>query len=64
MADSSLTCSICLEDFVGADDSSGDLVGTLPLCGHCFHFKCIQKWAAFNSCPICRRNIGSPSAVL
>ena len=25
MSDSSLTCSICLEDFVGADDASGDL---------------------------------------
>ena len=72
MSDSSLTCSICLEDFVGADDASGDLVGTLPLCGHRFHLKCIEKWAAFNclkqcfhfNCPICRRNIGSPSAAL
>lgn len=38
-------CSICLEDFVGAEDVSRHVCSTL--CGHIFHEQCLSKWIAW-----------------
>ncbi len=48
------TCTICVEDFVGANSKS-----TVVLeCKHVFHFKCIKEWqrAGHDECPNCRNH--------
>ena len=49
-------CAVCLSEY-----ESGDVVKTLPHCGHQFHAECIDEWlSARVSCPICRRDLGMP----
>lgn len=46
-------CSVCLDDL-----EPGQLVRTLPLCGHLYHDVCITMWAARkNRCPVCNQAI-------
>lgn len=46
-------CSVCLDDM-----EPGQLVRTLPLCGHLYHDVCITMWAARkNRCPVCNQAI-------
>ena len=44
-------CPICLEELDGA------LIGVL--CGHYFHWRCLEKWAD-ESCPVCRYHQSPP----
>ncbi|XP_023750646.1 RING-H2 finger protein ATL8 [Lactuca sativa] len=44
-------CAICLTEFV-----VGDEVRVLPLCSHCFHVACIDRWIVSHfTCPSCRQ---------
>ncbi|KAI3724723.1 hypothetical protein L2E82_36510 [Cichorium intybus] len=44
-------CAICLTEFV-----VGDEIRVLPLCNHCFHVTCIDRWIASHfTCPSCRQ---------
>lgn len=46
-------CSVCLEDM-----EPGQMVRTLPVCGHLYHDACISMWAARkNRCPVCNQAI-------
>ncbi|KAK6924878.1 Zinc finger, RING-type [Dillenia turbinata] len=48
-------CAVCLCEF-----SSQDKLRLLPLCGHAFHFHCIDTWLLSNStCPLCRTTLFS-----
>lgn len=43
-------CVICLNEF-----EDNDTIGTLPLCSHSFHLRCIQDWLPKQpNCPLCR----------
>jgi len=43
-------CVICLDEF-----EDNDSIGTLPLCSHSFHLRCIQEWLRKKpNCPLCR----------
>lgn len=45
-----MSCSICLEEYVGKDT-----VRNLIKCGHYFHAECIDQWLIKNTtCPVCR----------
>ncbi len=47
------TCSICLIDFEDQEE-----IIRLPVCNHCFHKDCLQKWIeALFDCPYCRSDI-------
>lgn len=45
---SSLSCSICLEDINTDDDKY------ITKCNHIFHTSCLNKWGKNNTCPNCR----------
>ncbi|KAH6805583.1 hypothetical protein C2S51_030414 [Perilla frutescens var. frutescens] len=46
-------CCICLGIFC-----DGDNVKVLPLCQHCFHSECVDKWLTTqSSCPLCRASL-------
>ncbi|KAL8150017.1 RING-H2 finger protein ATL8-like [Apium graveolens] len=46
-----LDCAICLTEFV-----AGDVLRSLPNCGHGFHVGCIDTWLkSHSSCPSCRQ---------
>ena len=48
-------CPICLSDF-----KEGETIRVLPMCGHGFHIKCVDRWLyRHTSCPICRGDLGS-----
>ncbi|XP_061368328.1 putative RING-H2 finger protein ATL19 [Gastrolobium bilobum] len=48
-------CAICLEDF-----KKGEECLVFSVCGHTFHFDCINHWIEKKpSCPICRQCIPS-----
>lgn len=48
-------CIICYEEL---DDTGLQDIRVVPLCGHIFHFECIQLWIDYlSSCPICRDKI-------
>merc|ERR1719321_1195117 len=43
-------CSICLHDL-----AVGEIVRTLPICGHTFHKSCIDLWVLRRAdCPLCK----------
>jgi hypothetical protein len=43
-------CSICYSEF-----KQGDTLTTVPMCGHDFHFECIELWLrSQTTCPCCR----------
>lgn len=48
-------CVVCLSMF-----EDGEEVRELPMCKHCFHAPCIDKWlfSHFN-CPLCRAHVGN-----
>ncbi|KAJ8901330.1 hypothetical protein NDN08_007178 [Rhodosorus marinus] len=49
-------CSICLEDFVIAKDSS-ETIFIAPPCKHAYHVHCLSKWVYTRGdaqCPICK----------
>lgn len=51
-------CAICLAEFV-----DGDAVRVMPVCGHGFHARCIERWLAGgrrSSCPTCRAPAATP----
>ncbi|KXS18119.1 hypothetical protein M427DRAFT_53958 [Gonapodya prolifera JEL478] len=50
-------CTICIEPFQASDQ-----VRELPVCGHIFHAKCVDRWLLEKSvaCPICRRDVRKP----
>ncbi|BAF07542.1 RING-H2 finger protein ATL79 [Oryza sativa Japonica Group] len=51
-------CAICLAEFV-----DGDTVRVMPVCGHGFHARCIERWLAGgrrSSCPTCRAPAATP----
>uniref|UniRef100_A0A0D9VB56 RING-type domain-containing protein n=1 Tax=Leersia perrieri TaxID=77586 RepID=A0A0D9VB56_9ORYZ len=53
-------CAICLAEFV-----DGDTVRVMPVCGHGFHARCIERWLAGgrrSSCPTCRAPAATPSS--
>ncbi|KAL5196436.1 hypothetical protein ABZP36_008368 [Zizania latifolia] len=53
-------CAICLAEFV-----DGDTVRVMPVCGHGFHARCIERWLAGgrrSSCPTCRAPAAAPAA--
>ncbi|CAL5366362.1 unnamed protein product [Camellia sinensis] len=46
-------CCICLGVF-----EDGDKVKVLPMCRHCYHSECVDKWlASRSSCPLCRSSL-------
>lgn len=46
-------CAICL-----AELEPGDIVRKLPMCGHSFHVRCVDKWLiAQPTCPTCRHRL-------
>lgn len=48
-ANSTETCSVCLEDF-----SKGDRIATCS-CRHVFHSRCLTQWLQCrNNCPLCK----------
>jgi E3 ubiquitin-protein ligase ATL10/75/76/77/78 len=53
LAGAAAECAICLAEFVDGDD-----VRVMPVCGHGFHARCIDRWLAArgrrSSCPTCR----------
>ena len=52
-------CAICLAEFV-----DGDAVRVMPVCGHGFHARCIERWLAGgrrSSCPTCRAPAATPA---
>lgn len=52
-------CCICLGVF-----EDGDKVKVLPLCKHCFHAECVDKWlCSHSSCPLCRASLQDESQV-
>lgn len=52
-------CCICLGVF-----EDGDKVKVLPLCKHCFHAECVDKWlCSHSSCPLCRASLRDESQV-
>ncbi|KAI4365628.1 hypothetical protein MLD38_021594 [Melastoma candidum] len=43
-------CTVCLGEL-----EDGEMVRTLPGCGHTYHATCIDQWfGAHTSCPVCR----------
>lgn len=55
--DGKAECSICMEA------AEVDTEVTVLPCDHWFHFDCIKVWLSqHNTCPHCRRSIGSPDA--
>lgn len=52
-------CCICIGSF-----EEQDKVKVLPVCGHCFHSECVDKWLSTqSSCPICRADLRVDSLV-
>ncbi|KAL7229192.1 hypothetical protein ACSBR2_007816 [Camellia fascicularis] len=52
-------CCICLGVF-----EDGDKVKVLPMCRHCYHSECVDKWlASRSSCPLCRSSLPVDSPV-
>ncbi|XP_074323446.1 RING-H2 finger protein ATL66-like [Apium graveolens] len=52
-------CCICIGVF-----EEQDKVKVLPVCGHCFHSECVDKWLSTqSSCPICRAGLRVDSLV-
>uniref|UniRef100_A0A5B7BT22 RING-type E3 ubiquitin transferase n=1 Tax=Davidia involucrata TaxID=16924 RepID=A0A5B7BT22_DAVIN len=50
-------CCICLAIF-----QDGDKVKMLPVCHHCYHSECVDKWlTAQSNCPLCRASLLSDS---
>lgn len=48
-----LECSICLTDV-----DAGEVLRTLPGCGHCFHRACIDLWLVRSAdCPLCKMEV-------
>jgi len=46
-------CAICREEI-----EIGEWYKRLPLCEHCFHAKCIDKWLLMRAaCPMCRSEV-------
>ncbi|XP_062156868.1 RING-H2 finger protein ATL66 [Alnus glutinosa] len=46
-------CCICLGVF-----EDGDKVKVLPLCRHCYHPECVDRWlSVHSSCPLCRGSL-------
>ncbi|KAJ4869942.1 RING-H2 finger protein ATL66 [Raphanus sativus] len=52
-------CCICLGGL-----EEGEKVKVLPLCRHCYHCECVDRWLmAESSCPLCRVSIRVDSSV-
>jgi hypothetical protein len=55
-------CTICHGDF-----SLGEYYRELPLCGHIFHKKCVDKWLKKDviemRCPLCRTSHSPPRGI-
>ncbi|KAG5616272.1 hypothetical protein H5410_016096 [Solanum commersonii] len=52
-------CCICLGVF-----QNGDKLKLLPVCHHCFHSECVDKWLTTRStCPLCRAQLRFDSLV-
>lgn len=52
-------CCICIGVF-----EEQDKVKVLPVCAHCFHSDCVDKWlSTHSSCPICRADLRVDSLV-
>jgi hypothetical protein len=50
---SEVQCPICLSEI-----SSGDLIRSLPACGHDFHKSCIDLWLLRRAdCPMCKSDV-------
>ena len=46
-------CIFCQDDYV-----EGDVLRTLPLCGHAFHAACVDEWLKANdTCPYCKQAV-------
>ncbi|GLJ18597.1 hypothetical protein SUGI_0331200 [Cryptomeria japonica] len=46
-------CAVCLGDY-----EMNEKLQKLPVCGHAFHFECIDHWLANNTtCPLCRTSL-------
>ena len=47
------SCPICISEFEEQEE-----IVKLPVCNHCYHEECIQKWLKTHcECPCCRSNI-------
>ncbi|KAL2545397.1 RING-H2 finger protein ATL29 [Forsythia ovata] len=52
-----LECAVCLDEF-----ADNDVLRLIILCSHVFHQECIDLWfESHKTCPVCRRNLDSPS---
>ena len=52
-------CPICLSDF-----KEEEKIRVLPMCGHSFHIKCVDRWLSqHSSCPTCRGDL-APTLML